>query len=106
MKHQNDNRSPGAETGEKLVPSCNNRSKLRHTTIQQFSRGNQRIREVVPVPDSSRKSYVLHTVDAYSTCALRRVEEAASRTTGFLVLMLSFIKPMGLFEFKVILSIC
>ena len=50
VKCQNDNPSPGA-----VVPGSHKRSKLRHTIIRQFSRGNQRIREVIPIPDSSGK---------------------------------------------------
>ena len=47
----NDNITPGAETGGKLVTSSHERSELRHNNLAL----QQRIREVIPVSDSLRK---------------------------------------------------
>ena len=49
---QIDNTSPGGAPGEKLVPGSHKRCELGHTVIRRFSRGDQRIREVIPAPDS------------------------------------------------------
>ena len=47
---QIDNTSPWGAPGGKLVPGSHKRCKLGHTVIRHFSRGDQRIREVIPVP--------------------------------------------------------
>ena len=49
---QIDNTSPGGGPGGKSVPGSLKRCKLGHTIIRHFSTGDQRIREVIPVPDS------------------------------------------------------
>ena len=49
---QIDNISPGGAPGGKLVPGSHKRCELGHTVIRHFSTGDQRIREVIPVPDS------------------------------------------------------
>ena len=36
----------------RLVPSSHKGSKFRYTIVRQFSRGDERIREDIPVPDS------------------------------------------------------
>ena len=46
------NTSPGRAPGGKLVPGSHKRCELGQTVIRHFSRGDQRIREVIPVPDS------------------------------------------------------
>ena len=56
---QIDNHSPGGVTGGKLVPSSHERWEFRHTIIWHFSRGNQGIREVIPVPDGlGKETYI------------------------------------------------
>ena len=52
MTGQVDNTSPGGGPGGKSVPGSHKRCKLGHKVIRYFSRGDQRIREVIPVPDS------------------------------------------------------
>ena len=55
VTRQIDNTSPGGgggAPGGKLVPGSHKRCELGHTVIRHFSRGDQRIREVIPVPDS------------------------------------------------------
>ena len=42
----------GGAPGGKLVPGSHKRCELGHTVIRHFSRGDQRIREVIPVLDS------------------------------------------------------
>ena len=42
----------GGAPGGKLVPGSHKRCELGHTAIRHFSRGDQRIREVILVPDS------------------------------------------------------
>ena len=49
VKRQKDNSLPGAVTGG------HKRSDFIHAIIRHFSRGNQRIREVIPVPKSLRE---------------------------------------------------
>ena len=39
----------------RLVPSSNKGSKFRYTIVRQFSRGDERIREDIPIPDSLGK---------------------------------------------------
>ena len=51
VKRQNDNTSPGLGRG-RLVPSSHKESEFRYTVIRLFSRGGERIGEVIPVPDS------------------------------------------------------
>ena len=51
MKRQNDNTSPGLGRG-RLVPSSHKGSKFRDTIVRQFNRGDERIREDIPDPDS------------------------------------------------------
>ena len=46
MKRQNDNTSPGLGRG-KLVPSSHKGSEFKYTVVRQFSRGDERIREVI-----------------------------------------------------------
>ena len=54
VTRQIDNTSPGGGApGGKLVPGSNKRCELGHTVIRHFSRGDKRIREVIPVPDST-----------------------------------------------------
>ena len=48
VTRQIDNTSPGAGGGGGSHKRC----ELGHTVIRHFSRGGQRIREVIPVPDS------------------------------------------------------
>ena len=54
VTRQIDNTSPGGGgvPGGKLVPGSHKRCELGHSVIRHFSRGDQRIREVIPVPDS------------------------------------------------------
>ena len=42
----------GFRMGEKVVPRTHERSELGHAIIRQNSDGKQRVREVIPVPDS------------------------------------------------------
>ena len=42
----------GGAPGRKLVPGSHKRCEVGHTVIRHFSRGDQRIREVISVPDS------------------------------------------------------
>ena len=56
VTRQTDNTSPGGAPGGKSVPDSHKRCKLVHTDIRHFSRGDQRIREVIPVPDSLWKN--------------------------------------------------
>ena len=65
---QNDNIAPGGLGQERLVSSAYKRSKLRHTIIRNFSRGNQRIREVIPVPASCRKEDMVICVCTCEGC--------------------------------------
>ena len=39
----------------RLVPSSHKGSKFRYTIVRQFSRGDERIREDIPIPDSLGK---------------------------------------------------
>ena len=57
-KRQNVNTSPGLGRG-RVVPSSNKGSEFRYAVVQQFSRGDERIREVIPVPDSLGKEAFL-----------------------------------------------
>ena len=43
----------------RLVPSSHKGSKFRYTIVRQFSRGDERIREDIPVPDSLGKEAFL-----------------------------------------------
>ena len=43
----------------RLVPSSHKGSKFRYTIVRQFSRGDERIREDIPVPDSLGKETFL-----------------------------------------------
>ena len=54
VTRQIDNTSPGGgvASGGKLVPGSHKKCELGHTVIRHFSRGDKRIREVIPVPDS------------------------------------------------------
>ena len=55
VTRQIDNTSPGGGGGApvgKLVPGSNKRCELGHIVIRHFSRGDQRTREVIPVPAS------------------------------------------------------
>ena len=54
VKRQNDNIGRG-----RLVPSSNKGSKFRYTIVGQFSRGDERAREDIPVPDSLGKETFL-----------------------------------------------
>ena len=51
MKCQNDNTSYGLGRG-RLVSSSNKGSEFRYTVARQFSSGDERIGEVIQVPDS------------------------------------------------------
>ena len=55
---QIDNTSLGGAPGGKLVPGSHKRCELGHTVIRNFRRGDQRIREVIPVPDSLWKETI------------------------------------------------
>ena len=55
---QIDNISPGGAPGGKLVPGSHKRCELGHTVIGHFSGGDQRNREVIPVPDSLWKKKI------------------------------------------------
>ena len=55
---QNDNTSPGLGRG-RLVPSSHKGTKLRYAIVRQFSRGDERVREDIPVPDSLGKEAFL-----------------------------------------------
>ena len=55
---QIDNTSPGGAPRGKLVPAPHKRCELGHTVIH-FSRGDQRIREVIPVLDSLWKKKIV-----------------------------------------------
>ena len=50
VTRQTDNASIGGAPGGKLVPGSHKRCDLEHTVNRHFSRGDQRIREVIPVP--------------------------------------------------------
>ena len=52
VTRQIDNTSPGGAPGGNSGPGSHKRCKLGHTVIRHFSRGDQRIREVIQVPDS------------------------------------------------------
>ena len=68
---QIDNYSPGAVTRRKLVYNSHKRCELRHTIIRLFSRGNQRIREVIPVPSGLGKETTVicfYTSRGYLKC--------------------------------------
>ena len=58
LNGQIDNTSPGGGAGgecgpeKKLVPGSHKRCELGHTVIRHFSRGDKKIREVIPVPVS------------------------------------------------------
>ena len=58
MKRQNDNISPGLGRG-RLVPSSHKGSEFRYAVVRQVSRGDERIREDIPVPDSLGKEAFL-----------------------------------------------
>ena len=58
VKRQNDNTSPG-DWPRKIGPSSHKGSKFRYTIVRQFSRGDERIREDIPVPDSLGKETFL-----------------------------------------------
>ena len=58
VKRQNDNTSPGLGQ-ERLVPSSHKGSEFRYKVVRQFSGGDERIREVIPVPDSLGKDAFL-----------------------------------------------
>ena len=48
----------------RLVPSSHNGIEFRYTVVRQFSRGDERIREVIPVPESLGKATFLTGVFA------------------------------------------
>ena len=50
-KRRNDNHSPGPVIRE-LVPNSHQRSELSNTILCIFSRGDQRIEDGIPIPDS------------------------------------------------------
>ena len=57
------NTSPGGgggAPGGKLVPDSHKRCELGHTVIKHFSRGDQIIREVIPVSDRLWKETILY----------------------------------------------
>ena len=54
VKPQNDNTSPGLGRG-RLVPRSHKGSKFRYAAVRKFSRGDERIREDIPSPDSLGK---------------------------------------------------
>ena len=58
VKRQNDNTSPELGRG-RLVPSSHKGSEFRYTVARQFSRGDERIREDIPVPDTLEKEAFL-----------------------------------------------
>ena len=58
VKHQNDNTSPGLGRG-RLVPSSQKGSEFRYAVVRQVSRGDERIWEVIPVPDGLGKEAFL-----------------------------------------------
>ena len=58
MIRQNGNTSPGLDQG-RLVPSSHKGSEFRYAVARQFSRGDERIREVIPVPDCLGKEAFL-----------------------------------------------
>ena len=53
---QIDNTSPGGAQVGKLVPGSHKRYELGHTITTHFSRGYQRFREAIQVPDSLWKA--------------------------------------------------
>ena len=66
------NTSPGGVRIGKLVPGTHKRCELGHTVIRQCDRGDQRIREVIPVPDSIWKgtTFVHLKASEMSKCVL------------------------------------
>ena len=58
MKRQNGNSSPELSRG-RLVPSSHKGSKFRYAIVRKFSRGDERIREDIPVPDSFQEQHPL-----------------------------------------------
>ena len=58
VKRQNDNTSPGLGRG-RLVLSSHKGSKFRNAIVQNFSRGDKRVREDIPVPYSLGKEAFL-----------------------------------------------
>ena len=94
MTRQIDNHSPGGVTGGKLVPSSHKRWEFRHTVIWHFSRGNQGIREVIPVPDGLGKELHLYASklavgiwNAMECWFLQRLVLGTSINTGKVTLM-------------------
>ena len=75
VKRQNDNILPGIGRG-KLVPSSHKGSGFRYAVVRQFSNGDERIREDIPVPASfsygrlylQRESDRLLCVDFCNAC--------------------------------------
>ena len=60
---QIDNTSPGGAPGGKSVPGSHKRCELGHTVIRHFSRGDQRIREVILVSNSLwKETYFVHAM--------------------------------------------
>ena len=51
----------------RLVPSSHKGSKFRYTIVREFSRGDERIREDIPVPDSLGKETFLVGIFTYAT---------------------------------------
>ena len=58
VERHNDKTSPGLSLG-RLVPSSHEGIEFRNAIIRQFSRGDERIREDIPVPDSLGKEAFL-----------------------------------------------
>ena len=49
----------------RLVPSSHKGSKFRYTVVRQFSRGDERIREDIPVPDSlGKETFLVGTLNS------------------------------------------
>ena len=57
----------------RLVPSSNKGSKFRYTIDRQFSRGDERIREDIPIPDSLGKE--TFQVGIYTSSGNRKTNE-------------------------------
>ena len=64
MKRQNDNTSLGLGTG-RLVPSSHKGSEFRYAVLRQFSTGDERIGELIPVPDSLWKEVFFYYTRLY-----------------------------------------